>query len=129
MVGSARRICSSLPTEIVLIPAVLIGCGPSAEELAAVEYRPLSEGDWKVSTPEEQGMAPMLLARLYHEAAELETLYGLMVVKNGHLIAEKYFNEGPSTRSREGSRRPRVSHRRSSGSRWTTAAIGAWTRR
>lgn len=36
----------------------------------------------------------MLVAELYHDAAELETLYGLLVVKNGYLIAEDYFNEG-----------------------------------
>jgi hypothetical protein len=27
-------------------------------------------------------------------AAKLETLYGLLVIKNGHLIAEGYLNEG-----------------------------------
>jgi CubicO group peptidase (beta-lactamase class C family) len=31
---------------------------------------------------------------MYHTAAKLETLYGLLVVKNGHLVAEGYFNEG-----------------------------------
>ncbi len=36
----------------------------------------------------------MLVAQLYYNAAELETLYGLVVVKNGHLVAEKYFHEG-----------------------------------
>jgi CubicO group peptidase (beta-lactamase class C family) len=34
----------------------------------------------------------MLVAELYSNAAELETLYGLLVVKNGLLIAEAYFN-------------------------------------
>jgi hypothetical protein len=29
-----------------------------------IDYKPLSEGDWKVSTPEEQGLDPMLLAKL-----------------------------------------------------------------
>jgi CubicO group peptidase (beta-lactamase class C family) len=36
----------------------------------------------------------MLIAELYYHAAELETLYSLLVIKNGHLIAEDYFNEG-----------------------------------
>jgi threonine dehydrogenase-like Zn-dependent dehydrogenase len=36
----------------------------------------------------------MLVAELYYNAANLETIYGLLVVKNGHLIAERYFNEG-----------------------------------
>jgi len=73
---------------------MLVGCGPSIEELEAVEYAPQSGADWMVSTPAEQGLDPMLVAELYHNAAELETLYGLLVIKNGHLIAEGYFNEG-----------------------------------
>lgn len=37
---------------------------------------------------------PMLVATVYYNAAQMETLYGLLVIKNGHLIAEGYFNEG-----------------------------------
>jgi CubicO group peptidase (beta-lactamase class C family) len=47
-----------------------------------------------VSTPAEQGIDPKLVAELYYKAAELETLYGLLVIKNGQLIAEGYFNGG-----------------------------------
>jgi hypothetical protein len=47
-----------------------------------------------VSTPAEQGLDPMLVAELYLDATGLSTLYGLLVIKNGHLIAEGYFNEG-----------------------------------
>jgi CubicO group peptidase (beta-lactamase class C family) len=47
-----------------------------------------------VSTPAEQGLDPVLVAELYFDAAEMETLYGLLVIKNGYLIAEGYFNEG-----------------------------------
>jgi len=67
---------------------------PRAEDLEAVVYTPLPGDDWKVSTPAEQGLDPMLVAELYLDAAEMETLYGLLVIKNGHLIAEGYFNEG-----------------------------------
>jgi len=70
------------------------GRGPSTEELETVDYTPLPGDDWPVSTPAEQGLDPMLVAELYYDAAELETLYGLLVIKNGHLIAEEYFNEG-----------------------------------
>ena len=73
---------------------LLVGCGPSIEELEAVDYTPLPGDDWQVSTPEEQELDPMLLAVLYHNASELETLYGLLVIKNDKLIAEGYFNEG-----------------------------------
>lgn len=78
----------------VLTSSALVGCGPSNAELEAVDYRPLPEDDWKVSTPAEQGLGPQLVAELYLNAAELETLYGLLVIKNGYLVAEDYFNEG-----------------------------------
>jgi len=81
-------------TSMILILSILVGCGPSTEELKAVDYTPLPGDGWKVSTPAEQGLDPMLVAELYHNAAEHETLYGLLVIKDGHLIAERYFNEG-----------------------------------
>jgi hypothetical protein len=47
----------------VFLSSCLIGCGgPSAEELAGVDYTPLPGDDWPVSTPEEQGLDPMLVA-------------------------------------------------------------------
>jgi CubicO group peptidase (beta-lactamase class C family) len=67
---------------------------PSPEELEAVDYAPLPGDDWPVSTPAEQGLDPRLVAELFLDAAAMENLYGLLVIKNGHLIAEKYFNEG-----------------------------------
>jgi CubicO group peptidase (beta-lactamase class C family) len=67
---------------------------PRTEDLEGVVFTPLSGDDWKVSTPAEQGLDPKLVAELYLDAAEMENLYGLLVVKNGYLIAEGYFNEG-----------------------------------
>ena len=78
----------------ILILSMLVGCGPSVEELEAVDYAPRPADDWEVSTPAEQELEPALVAALYHNAAELETLYSLLVVKNGHLVAEDYFNDG-----------------------------------
>jgi CubicO group peptidase (beta-lactamase class C family) len=85
----------------ILILSMLAGCGPSTEELKVVDYTPLPGDDWQVSTPAEQGLDPMLVAELYHNAAALETLYGLLVVKNGYLIAEGYFNEGTVDRKNQ----------------------------
>ena len=79
---------------VILILSMLAGCGPSTQELEAVDYTPLPGDDWKVSTPAEQGLKPMLVAELYYKAAELETIKGLLVVKNGKIIAEGYFNGG-----------------------------------
>jgi len=81
-------------TIVLLVMSVLAGCGPSIEDLLAVDYTPLPGDDWEVSTPAEQGLDPMLVAELYYNAAELETIYSLLVIENGYLIAEDYFNEG-----------------------------------
>jgi len=83
-----------LITSVILILSTLFGCGPRTEDLEAVEYTPLPGDDWEVSTPAEQGLDPMLVGEMYYSAAELETIYSLLVIKNGHLIAERYFNEG-----------------------------------
>jgi CubicO group peptidase (beta-lactamase class C family) len=80
----------------ILVLSLLVGCDPEveAEELEEVYYTPLPGDDWQVSTPEEQNLDPALVAELYRNAAELDTLYGLLVIKNGYLIAEDYFNGG-----------------------------------
>ncbi len=67
---------------------------PRTDELEAVDYTPLPGEGWKVSTPAEEGLDPKLVAELYLDATGLKTLDGLLVIKNGHLIAEAYFNEG-----------------------------------
>jgi CubicO group peptidase (beta-lactamase class C family) len=104
-----KRLWSSLIiiTNGILILSLLVGCGPSAEELEAVDYAPipgdeLAVGnhtpipgdDWQLSTPEEQGLDPMLVAELYYDAAQQDTLYSVLVIKDGYLIAEGYFNGG-----------------------------------
>ncbi len=72
----------------------IVGCSTYSQNLEAVEYTPLPGDGWKASTPAEQGLDPKQVAKLYLDAAELETLYGMLVIKNGYLIAEGYFNEG-----------------------------------
>jgi len=89
-----RQYSFLLISSMILILSILVGCSPQTQDLEAVEYKPLPGDDWKVSTPAEQGLDPMLVAVLYYNAAEMETLYGLLVIKNGYLIAEGYFNEG-----------------------------------
>jgi len=79
---------------MVLILLILAGCGSCKWNLDLIDYKPLSAGDWTVSTPEEQGLDPMLVAELYFNAAKVETLQALLVIKNGYLIAEAYFNGG-----------------------------------
>ena len=79
---------------IATLVSLLVGCSPSTADLAAIDYTPVSGDSWPVSTPAEQGLDPKLVAQLYYNASQLETVYSLLVFKNGHLIAEDYFNIG-----------------------------------
>lgn len=105
----------TLLISLILPISLLTGCAPSTIELEAVDYAPLREGDWLLSTPEEQGLDPRLLDKFFYEAEELETLYGLLVIKNGYLIAERYFNEGSIDQ---------VSGRQSATKSFTSALVG-----
>jgi hypothetical protein len=78
----------------ILILSILVACGPSQDELNSIDYSPIVRDDWPVSTPDEQGLDSMLVSEMYYNAAKLETLYSLLVIKNGYLVAEDYFNEG-----------------------------------
>ena len=71
-------------------------CRPSLE----IDYAPLVREDWPVSSPAEQGLDPRQVADLYQDAEEVDTLYGLLVIKDGYLVAEKYYN-GRSADSRD----------------------------
>jgi len=92
--NSILRYSALLITCLVLIFPVLVGCGPSVKDIEAVDYAPVLRDDWELSTPAAEGLDPLLVAEMYYEAAEHETIYSLLVVKNGRLVAEKYFNKG-----------------------------------
>ena len=86
---------SKLAAAACLVLLVLSACVPSDEDLRAVIYTPSSLGDgWEISTPEAEGLDPMLVAELFYNAARLDTIYSLLVVKDGLLVAENYFHEG-----------------------------------
>ena len=75
-------------------PVIAERLRPTLEELAGVEYAPVVRDDWSVSTPEAEELDSHLAAELYLNATGLETAYSFLVVKNGRLIAEAYFNGG-----------------------------------
>ena len=97
---SNRKQRKYIPTRFLIFPIIVLtvlsfaGCGPSADDLAAVDYTPMVRDDWEVSTPAEQGLDPGPVARMYYKAASIDTIYSLLVVKNGYLVAEDYFNSG-----------------------------------
>jgi CubicO group peptidase (beta-lactamase class C family) len=57
-----------------------------------VIHDPLIRDDWPVSTPDEQGLDFDAVHRMYLEAMRLDHLYSLLIIKNGYLVAERYFN-------------------------------------
>ena len=79
---------------VISILLFAAACSPSPKVLDSIDYTPLVKDDWPVSIPEEQGLDSDSVAELYLNAADQETLYSLLVIKNGYLVAEDYFNEG-----------------------------------
>ena len=75
---------------VLMVTAFLAGCGATFKG-EKVDYTPLEQDDWKISTPLEQGLPSRFVDKLYKDAGELDTLYSLLVIKNGYLIAEKYY--------------------------------------
>jgi len=48
---------------------------------------------WVLSSPEEQGLDPSELQNAVDEAESLEIVHSLLVIRNGYLVLEEYFND------------------------------------
>lgn len=69
------------------------GDGRSPERVETLDYRPAARGDgWRVSTPEAHGLDPSRIRSCYQSAAALENIYSLLIVRDGELLGEAYFN-------------------------------------
>ena len=64
----------------------------SACQKEHVGYVPLERDGWLTSSPADQGLDSSLVQEMYDNAVEIDHLYSLLVVKNNHLVAERYFN-------------------------------------
>jgi CubicO group peptidase (beta-lactamase class C family) len=92
-----RHLASTAVTGTVLVlGGLLAGCGggPSAEDLAAVDYTPVAAEGWEVSDPAEHDLDPDAVTELYWRAGQLESIYSLLVVTDGDLVGEEYFHGG-----------------------------------
>lgn len=76
----------------IILSTILSACAVDVADAGDIDQAPLSGDGWQVSTPEEQGLDPDLIESIYKKAGKLDTLYGMIVIKNGYLVAEKYFN-------------------------------------
>jgi CubicO group peptidase (beta-lactamase class C family) len=77
----------------LLLAGLIFGsaCGAGGDDHRI--YEPLALADWEVSTPRAEGLDPDLVLTTYQKARDVSTLYSLLVVKNGRLVAEKYFHD------------------------------------
>jgi len=76
----------------ILLITILTGCRDIDEEPKTADYTPQPGKDWEVSTPEEQGLDPLLIEKLYSDAKGIDKIYSVLVIKNNKLVAEQYFN-------------------------------------
>jgi CubicO group peptidase (beta-lactamase class C family) len=76
---------------IMLLAWLLCSCTKNEEEGYSWQPAVMNDG-LKVSTAVEQGMDPVAIDSTYEEAKNLDNLYSFLILKNGYLIAEEYFN-------------------------------------
>ena len=67
---------------------------PDPAAFSVVEFKPAERDDWAVASPAQTGLDDRLLAELVFDASHLKNLWGLVVIKDGKLIAESYFHQG-----------------------------------
>jgi CubicO group peptidase (beta-lactamase class C family) len=95
MTVNISRILNMKTTIVSLIILLTVFFIPSCNKnpVDSTGYQPKEFQDgWQVSTAEEQGLDPQKLKEVYQAADQLKNIYSLLVVKNGYLVGEKYFN-------------------------------------
>ena len=75
-----------------LFPFMMLAAACAITEDGHAIYKPLVLDDWKVSTPQAEGLDPGLVLSTYQKARNLSSIYSLLIIKNNRLVAEKYFN-------------------------------------
>lgn len=88
---------------IVLLPLIIFfqsSCEKERISITRSFYAPLKLDDWEVSAPEDHGLDTVLVKEMYQTAGEIDHLYSLLIVKDGYLVAERYFNGQSITTAR-----------------------------
>ncbi|MDQ2090608.1 serine hydrolase [Marimonas arenosa] len=77
-------------------PGIAALLRPDPEVLAKVDFTPPPDTPFPVVKAEKALLDRAALAELYYEAGHLENIYGLLVLRGGAAVAERYFNgNGP----------------------------------
>ncbi len=88
--GSIIRYKTGTVIALALAVAVSTNCGianpPEIEEPRAIAF------DWPESTPMDQGLDGGLIEDAYVDASRTSFVLSLLIVKNGFLVSEAYFN-------------------------------------
>ena len=75
---------------LLLVLAVLLPLNSSQQDDSTTQ-QPLPF-DWPVSTPQAQGIDPGIVDRVMRISERIPYIYGLLIARNGYLIAERYFH-------------------------------------
>ncbi len=57
----------------------------------------IADDDWPVAAPASQGVPAIAMQTLLNDGGAYPFLYGMLVVRNGQLIGERYYNGGKSS--------------------------------
>lgn len=86
---------------LYVLIAISLLCCCSKEEEEVYSWQPLDLGDGlAVSSAAEQGVDSLTINKAYFRAQKLDNLYSLLILKNGYLIAEGYFNNMSADKAR-----------------------------
>jgi len=78
---------------IFIITGMLLLFSCTKDKVEPVSWRPANINDgWSVSSLQAQDLDSSEVNNIFMDAEKLDNLYSLLIVKNGYLIAEKYFN-------------------------------------
>ena len=76
---------------IFLLILIIPVCSPDQEPDISIVPLNLNDG-WQISTPQAQGFNIKKLKIAYEKAFTYPFMYSTLIIRNGYLVAEKYFN-------------------------------------
>ena len=71
---------------VFFICSLFLSCATENDEPAAVQF------NWEISTPQELNIDQELLDEAFAEAGKLNYIFSFIVIRNGKIAGEKYFN-------------------------------------